>query len=358
MPTDSDSDRERRVTTDRETIRTWAEDREGVPAYHADEDRYEFRRREELGESHEEHTWDEFFTAFDERDLAFVYGSRDEPPEDAFEDYELADRNRIVGGTAVDEGGATEGTAGTAETTGAGGEAEPGTEPTTGSDTGGTTDAERPDDSPDLDTQVSETEHVDETDEIDGADADVGGTERTTDDRRESTADAGTERRSESAGTDASTGESERTTGTADGPTEIRDEDADVREGEPERAAEGVRTSADTEDADTGRTADSPPGARGDPTDADAGTGPTTFSTSEEGKTVVDDRGETVGMVVEVAENRLYVDPDPGIGDRIKAHLGWGGRDEDTYPLDPGRIESIEEDRIRLRHVDEQPGTQ
>jgi hypothetical protein len=43
-----------------------------------------------------------------------------------------------------------------------------------------------------------------------------------------------------------------------------------------------------------------------------------------------------------------HVDPDPGITDRIRSTLGWEGTDEQTYPLDQSRIETITDDEVRL----------
>ncbi|WP_276299170.1 PRC-barrel domain containing protein [Halorussus lipolyticus] len=72
------------------------------------------------------------------------------------------------------------------------------------------------------------------------------------------------------------------------------------------------------------------------------------FSEDDEGKSVVAD-GEEVGIVSEVEHGTAYVDPDPGITDKIKAKLDWGERDEDTYPLQEQAVDSITDDEIRLR---------
>ncbi len=69
---------------------------------------------------------------------------------------------------------------------------------------------------------------------------------------------------------------------------------------------------------------------------------------NEEGKEVVHGT-ETVGRVVEVEHGTAYIDPDPGLTGTIMSKLGWGDRDEDTYPLQEASIAEITDDQIRLR---------
>lgn len=71
----------------------------------------------------------------------------------------------------------------------------------------------------------------------------------------------------------------------------------------------------------------------------------------EIGKTVVDDTGEEVGMVTDVADSghRLYVDPDPSITERLKAELDWGDTKEDDYPIGEEKIQRITDDRVKLK---------
>jgi len=69
------------TTTDHETIRKWADQRDGHPATvrateedgHAGILRFDFGAREERLE---EIGWDKFFRKFDEADLAFLYQER------------------------------------------------------------------------------------------------------------------------------------------------------------------------------------------------------------------------------------------------------------------------------------------
>lgn len=73
------------------------------------------------------------------------------------------------------------------------------------------------------------------------------------------------------------------------------------------------------------------------------------FTDDDEGKKVVHG-SETVGRVVDVEHGTAYIDPDPGLTDKIEAKLGWGDQasDEDTYPLQEQSVEAITEDEIQL----------
>ncbi|PSP54872.1 hypothetical protein BRC82_07655 [Halobacteriales archaeon QS_1_67_19] len=73
------------------------------------------------------------------------------------------------------------------------------------------------------------------------------------------------------------------------------------------------------------------------------------FTDDDEGKAVVMG-DEKVGMVQEVRGGTAYVDPDPGITDKIKSTLDWGDADEDTYPLEESRVDTITDDEVRLQH--------
>ena len=48
-----------------------------------------------------------------------------------------------------------------------------------------------------------------------------------------------------------------------------------------------------------------------------------TITEDEKGKKVIDSRGETIGVVTGVREGRAYVDPDPGMGEKLLSKLGW-----------------------------------
>lgn len=69
---------------------------------------------------------------------------------------------------------------------------------------------------------------------------------------------------------------------------------------------------------------------------------------AEEGKTLVTESGDEIGVIAEVRSGTAYVDPDPGTFDSIKSKLGWGDVDEDTYPLSGDDVAEVTEDKVRL----------
>ncbi len=86
--------------------------------------------------------------------------------------------------------------------------------------------------------------------------------------------------------------------------------------------------------------------------DADVAAGESTpieLSADDQGKDVVDERGETIGIITEVDEGMAYVDPQPGVTDRLKARLDWGGHSDDEYPIEPAQITEITDDEIVIR---------
>lgn len=74
-----------------------------------------------------------------------------------------------------------------------------------------------------------------------------------------------------------------------------------------------------------------------------------TFTEDDEGKDVINADGDTVGMISEVAHGTAYVDPDPGLGDRLKSKLGWTERDENDYPLQENAVDRVDDDAIYLK---------
>ena len=73
------------------------------------------------------------------------------------------------------------------------------------------------------------------------------------------------------------------------------------------------------------------------------------ISEHDEGKTVVNEAGEKVGMVSKVEGHDVHVNPDPGLTDSIKSKLGWGEADEDTHAIDQSDIASITDDEVQLK---------
>lgn len=85
-------------------------------------------------------------------------------------------------------------------------------------------------------------------------------------------------------------------------------------------------------------------------TDAEAET--ISLDDVSEGQTVYDARDEEVGLVTGVEDDRIYVDPHTGVGDRIKASLGWSDHDEDDYTIRVDQIETTDRDGVRLRTME------
>lgn len=69
----------------------------------------------------------------------------------------------------------------------------------------------------------------------------------------------------------------------------------------------------------------------------------------DEGKTVVNSKGEKMGMITEVRSGDAYVDADAGLADSIRSKLGWSEADEDDYVLKESQIETVTDDQVRLR---------
>jgi len=73
-----------------------------------------------------------------------------------------------------------------------------------------------------------------------------------------------------------------------------------------------------------------------------------TLTEDDEGKSVVNATGDTIGRVVSVEHGNAYVDPDPGLTDTIRSKLGWGEAGQDNYQLDAASIESVSDNEIHL----------
>jgi hypothetical protein len=75
----------------------------------------------------------------------------------------------------------------------------------------------------------------------------------------------------------------------------------------------------------------------------------TTITDDAIGTDVVDADGNKVGIVSRVEHGTAYVDPDPGLTDKILARLGWEDADEEDYPLQESAVATVTDDEIRLR---------
>ena len=74
----------------------------------------------------------------------------------------------------------------------------------------------------------------------------------------------------------------------------------------------------------------------------------TTPRLTDQGKDVVDTRGEDLGIVSDVDGETLYVEPDPTLTEKIMSTLHWreGDREEPTVPAE--RIRRIDDDEVVL----------
>ena len=75
----------------------------------------------------------------------------------------------------------------------------------------------------------------------------------------------------------------------------------------------------------------------------------TTVSESDEGKKIVNAHGDVIGIVSSVRGGTAYVDPDPGVTDKIMSKLGWSSTDDEDYPLNQSKIDAVTDDEIRLK---------
>lgn len=69
---------------------------------------------------------------------------------------------------------------------------------------------------------------------------------------------------------------------------------------------------------------------------------------SLQGKRVLTSDGEDLGTVASVRSGTMYVDLDPGIGDRVLARIGWDAATQTDYPLRTDEIERVTADTVHL----------
>lgn len=74
-----------------------------------------------------------------------------------------------------------------------------------------------------------------------------------------------------------------------------------------------------------------------------------TLTETDVGKRVVDQDGEELGMISGFEAGQAYIEPDPGITDKIRSRLGWEDVNEDNYPISDDEVHSITDDEVRLR---------
>ncbi|ELY43341.1 hypothetical protein [Natronorubrum sulfidifaciens] len=74
------------------------------------------------------------------------------------------------------------------------------------------------------------------------------------------------------------------------------------------------------------------------------------LSTEDEGKFLMDVRGEQIGIVTEIdpIEQVAYVDPDPSLTNAWLQSLGHGDAGEDDLEIPAENIETITDSEIRV----------
>ncbi|ELY52847.1 hypothetical protein [Natronococcus jeotgali] len=125
--------------------------------------------------------------------------------------------------------------------------------------------------------------------------------------------------------------------------TEVLDSDvldSDVLDGELVDPEEYGTAEPSAEGAETTATAEPVPGT--EPIVRE-------LEDDDAGKAVVDDAGERIGIVTAVEGDTAYVDPEPGLTDRIKARLGWLERDDDDRSVRRSQVGEITDDELVLR---------
>lgn len=78
----------------------------------------------------------------------------------------------------------------------------------------------------------------------------------------------------------------------------------------------------------------------------------TSITQDDIGKDVVTADGEKIGIISGIEDDTVFVEPEPGIADRITAKLGWEAIDEDDYRLTEDQIDAVTDDAVRLRLLD------
>ena len=131
--------------------------------------------------------------------------------------------------------------------------------------------------------------------------------------------------------------------------TESRPLEMEVVRTKPLETAPAI---SDTQhETETGAASDADEAASAHST-ADEGAGSmVTITDDTVGKPVVNAKGERIGIITEVEDgaNALFIDPEPGLTDRIQAILGWGDADDDDYRIEADVISRITDDQVELK---------
>lgn len=427
---------ERQMTTDRDRIRSWVEERDAVPATRRMGDaetrasEHTFVHRDDVGDEYEERSWDEFFETFESDDMVFIY-HEDEPAAGADDlgFFELAERDAVMDRAALENDQVEEAlrsgdtvTTEIVETRVV--EREIVETETIESEVVDTEVLDREIVSSELlDREVVDVEFLDDdmievivdetrTDtieeieqltvesEIVDVDVDVEEREETSTDEFEASIADETIHRAilesdvvrSSADIDEML-EQGRIMTDREGETiesllierqtleeEIRDrremvyvlEESDIVETEvfgttvldaelvdieeyddvARGADSGAEMGVDETGAGTDADTDMDPGLEAEAAsqaDAEHPTASIELTEDDQGKDVVDSMGEQVGIVADVEADTVYIDPEPGFTDRLKARFGWGEPDQDAYPVNSSQFSEVTDDEVVLK---------
>jgi len=74
------------------------------------------------------------------------------------------------------------------------------------------------------------------------------------------------------------------------------------------------------------------------------------LSTSDEGKYLMDEEGEQIGIVTEVDPEAqvAYVEPDPDIGEAVIQGFGFGDADSDDIEVPAASVETVTDSELRV----------
>jgi len=73
------------------------------------------------------------------------------------------------------------------------------------------------------------------------------------------------------------------------------------------------------------------------------------LTASDEGKRVVNANGDKIGMLTEVRGETAYLDPDPGMTEKVKSMLDMTDADAGDFTISGTAIDTITDDEVRLR---------
>ncbi|WP_276271343.1 hypothetical protein [Haloarcula litorea] len=74
------------------------------------------------------------------------------------------------------------------------------------------------------------------------------------------------------------------------------------------------------------------------------------LSTADEGKFLMDQEGEQIGIVTEVDpdEQVAYVEPEPDVAEAVVQGLGYGDADDDDIEVPANAVETVTDSELRV----------